>query len=137
MTMLRPPIELMLGRLVRELPGEGHMFEPKWDGFRCLAFRNGAELDMRSRHDRPLARYFPEVAQALCWLREERFVLDGELVLATAEGFDFGALMARLHPASSRVARLSAETPAAFVAFDLLAVGDLDLRDRGFKGRRE
>jgi ATP-dependent DNA ligase len=126
----------MLARLERELPLGELAYEPKWDGFRCLAFRDRASIDLRSRHDRPLARYFPEVVDALRSVAEDRFVLDGELV--TAEGrFDFAALMSRLHPAESRVALLARETPAAFVAFDALAIGDEDLRGRAFLERRE
>jgi ATP-dependent DNA ligase len=127
----------MLARLQRELPQGDFIFEPKWDGFRCLAFRDEERVDLRSRHDRPLTRYFPEVRRALRELPEARVVLDGELVVATERGFDFGALMMRLHPAVSRVERLSAETPAGFVAFDLLALGDEDLRRQPFAARRE
>jgi ATP-dependent DNA ligase len=128
-----PPVAPMLARLARELPLDGYLYEPKWDGFRCLAFRDGDELDLRSRNQRPLARYFPEIVEALLALEEPRFVLDGELVVA---GLGFEALLARLHPAASRVERLRAETPASFVAFDLLAVGEGDLRERPFAERR-
>ena len=124
----------MLGRLARELPVGGHVFEPKWDGFRAIAFVDGDDVDLRSRHDRPLARYFPEVVEGLRALEPGRLVLDGEIVLAGA--FDFPTLMARLHPARTRADRLAAESPAAFVAFDLLAEGDEDLRDRPFAERR-
>jgi ATP-dependent DNA ligase len=124
----------MLARLVRELPeADGLTYEPKWDGFRALAFCRGGDVDLRSRNERPLARYFPEVVDAL---RRIDAVLDGELLVRTERGFDFEALMARLHPASSRVERLRHETPATFVAFDVLAVGDEDLRDRPFAERR-
>src|SRR4051794_4801364 len=125
---VHPPIVPMLGRLARELPVDGFVYEPKWDGFRCLAFG----VDLRSRHDRPLARYFPELVEALAELREE-VVLDGEIV---AEGFDFEALLARLHPAASRVQRLREETPVRFIAFDLLARGGEDLCDKPFSERR-
>jgi ATP-dependent DNA ligase len=124
----------MLGRLARELPAHGFLYEPKWDGFRCLAFRDGADVDLRSRHGRPLARYFPELVEALSALEQEQLVLDGEAVVL-GDG-DFEALLARLHPAPSRVERLRRETPAALVAFDLLALGDEDLRDRPFAERR-
>jgi ATP-dependent DNA ligase len=127
----------MLGRLGRELPGDGYLYEPKWDGFRCLAFRSGDELDMRSRNDRPLARYFPEISEPLRSLSERNFVLDGELVVAIEGRFDFAALMARLHPAASRVERLRVDTPSSFIAFDLPAVGDLDLRKEPFERRRQ
>jgi ATP-dependent DNA ligase len=126
----------MLARLTRELPLDGYLYEPKWDGFRCVAFRDGDDLDLRSRNQRPLARYFPEIVEALLGLPEPPFVLDGELVVITAAGFDFEALLGRLHPAASRVERLRRETPAAFVAFDLLALGEDDLRERPFEERR-
>ena len=131
-----PPVAPMLARLARELPADGYVYEPKWDGFRCLVFRDGEDVDLRSRQDRPLARYFPELVAAVRSLVGERFVLDGEIVLATEDGFDFAALMARLHPAASRVELLSRERPATFVAFDVLALGDEDLRPRPFTGRR-
>src|SRR3712207_134627 len=124
----------MLARLVRALPdGDDWCFEPKWDGFRCLVFRDGADVDLRSRNDRPLARYFPELVEALLALPAERFALDGEIVVASAAGFDFPALMARLHPSRSRVDRLREETPASLVLFDALALGGDDLRARPFR----
>jgi ATP-dependent DNA ligase len=130
------PLEPMLGALVRELPEGEFVYEPKWDGFRCLVFRDGDDIDMRSRNDRPLARYFPELVAALHGVEADRVVIDGE-VLACADGaFDFPALMARLHPAASRVERLAVETPAVLVAFDLLALGGEDLRGRPFAERR-
>jgi ATP-dependent DNA ligase len=125
----------MLARLERELPG-GLLYEPKWDGFRCLAFKDGEDVVLRSRHDRPLERYFPELVAALATLPEPGVVLDGE-ILASREGEpDFTALLARLHPARSRVERLSVETPACFIGFDVLAVGGEDLRGRPFVERR-
>jgi ATP-dependent DNA ligase len=128
----------MLARLTRELPSGGdHVFEPKWDGFRCLAFRDGDDVDLRSRHDRPFSRYFPELVEALRAIATEAFVMDGEIVLVRANAFDFEALMSRLHPAASRVRRLASDTPATYVAFDLLAEGDDDLRERPFAERRE
>jgi ATP-dependent DNA ligase len=132
---VEPPLAPMLARLQRELPLGPYVYEPKWDGFRCLAFRDGDDVDLRSRHGRPLARYFPEVTAALRSLDRDGFVLDGEIVLE-ADRFDFAALLARLHPAASRVERLSAETPATLIAFDLLALGDADLRARPFEERR-
>jgi ATP-dependent DNA ligase len=126
----------MLARLQREVPEGRYLFEPKWDGFRCLAFRDGSDVDLRSRHDRPLARYFPEVVEALRSVETPACVLDGEIVLEGPAGFDFAALMGRLHPAESRVARLAVELPAAYVAFDLLAVEGEDHRDRPFAQRR-
>jgi ATP-dependent DNA ligase len=134
---VRPPIEPMLAQRVRELPADGYLYEPKWDGFRCLSFRDGAAIDMRSRNDRPLARYFPEVVEGLLAVGAQQLVIDGELVIETEAGFDFEALLARLHPAASRVERLRGETPASLVAFDLLALGGEDLRERPFAERRE
>ncbi|HEX2195786.1 MAG TPA: ATP-dependent DNA ligase [Actinomycetota bacterium] len=126
----------MLATLVRELPvGDGLHYEPKWDGFRCLAFVDEQGVDMRSRHGRPLARYFPEVAGPLASLGRG-FVLDGELVVPAGERLDFAALLQRLHPAASRVEILSRRTPAAFVAFDVIAAGGADLSARGFGERR-
>ncbi|MFL5749259.1 MAG: ATP-dependent DNA ligase [Chloroflexota bacterium] len=142
---VRPPIEPMLARLVRELPTGPLTYEPKWDGFRCLAFVEADNVDLRSRHDRPLARYFPEVVAGLERIRDARrddarepgYVLDGEILLdAPDRGHDFAALMSRLHPAASRVERLSRETPARYVAFDLLADGASDLREAPFVDRR-
>jgi len=126
----------MLGRLARELPTGGYLYEPKWDGFRCLAFRDGEEIDLRSRHDRPLARYFPELVAALRAAEAPRFALDGEIVVAGRAGLDFEALLGRIHPAASRVERLARETPAALIAFDLLGLGDEDLRELPFRERR-
>jgi ATP-dependent DNA ligase len=130
---LFPP---MLARLARELPRGNYLYEPKWDGFRCLAFRDGGEVDLRSRNQRPLARYFPEIVEALLALPQQQLVLDGELVVTGRQQLDFVALLARLHPAASRVERLRVETPSLFVAFDVLAVGEEDLRDWPFVERR-
>src|SRR3954447_3484903 len=127
----------MLGRVVRTMPAGDYVYEPKWDGFRCLAFRSGAEVDLRSRHDRPFARYFPEIVAALLELGEGSVVLDGEIVVTTSAGPDFAALMGRLHPAASRVELLARETPAEYVAFDLLALGGEDLRPAPLERRRE
>src|SRR5215212_6982015 len=126
----------MLARLARELPRGDYVYEPKWDGFRCLAFRDGAEVDLRSRNQRPLARYFPEIVEALLALPYERLALDGELIVAGDDEVDFVALLARLHPAASRVERLRTETPASFVVFDLLAVDGDGLLERPFAERR-
>src|SRR3954451_13275266 len=135
---VRPPVKPMLARLTRELPSGDLTYEPKWDGFRTLAFIEGDAIDLRSRHDRPLARYFPEVVAGLrSAARGRDAVLDGEIVLAgNGAAHDFGQLMSRLHPAASRVEQLSRETPAAYVAFDLLAVVDEDLREHPFIERR-
>ncbi len=131
-----PPLSPMLARLTRAVPvEEGFLYEPKWDGFRCVVFRSGDEVDMRSRNQRPLARYFPELVEAFRKLPARRVVLDGEIVIFGDLGFDFAALMSRLHPAASRVERLRRETPACFIAFDLIAT-DEDLRDVPFGVRR-
>ena len=129
-----PPFPPMLGRLERELPLGDYLYEPKWDGFRCLAFRDGDEVELQSRHGNSLTRYFPELVDGLLALSHERVALDGEVVGVDC---DFAALMQRLHPARSRVERLRRETPAAFVAFDMLAVGDQPLLDVPFGNRRE
>jgi ATP-dependent DNA ligase len=126
----------MLARLVRELPEGEVAYEPKWDGFRCLAFRERDEVDLRSRHSRPLGRYFPELTAALATLPVAPVVIDGEVLVLRDDRFDFAALMARLHPAASRVRELARRTPAVFVAFDLLAAGPNDLRERPFAERR-
>src|SRR5919201_1234805 len=124
----------MLARLARELPSGDYLYEPKWDGFRCLAFVDGGAVDLRSRHGRPFTRYFPEVAAALAPLGNA--ALDGEIVVSGPAGLDFAALLSRLHPASSRVERLALETPASLVVFDLLAHGGEDLTPRPPARRR-
>jgi ATP-dependent DNA ligase len=126
----------MLGRRVDELPLGDWIYEPKWDGFRCLAFGSADGIALRSRHDRPLDRYFPELVRGLSEVAGEGFVLDGEIVVPGSGGLDFDGLLARVHPAASRVERLSHETPAQFVAFDLIACDGEDLRDRPFRDRR-
>lgn len=134
-----PPLKPMLAKAAAELPvGEEGVFwfEPKWDGFRCIVFRDGDEIELGSRNDRPLTRYFPELLDPLRASLPDRCVLDGEIVLAGPNGLDFDALQQRLHPAESRVRRLAAETPAEFVAFDLLAEGDEDLRATPLAERR-
>ncbi|MDP8968162.1 MAG: ATP-dependent DNA ligase, partial [Actinomycetota bacterium] len=136
MTTLDREQKPMLAKLVHELPQGEFVYEPKWDGFRCLAFREGDDVDLRSRHGRPLGRYFPELASALAAVAQQRFALDGEVLVLEHGRFDFAALMARLHPAQSRVRELAQRTPAIFVAFDLLAVDDEDLRSAPFDERR-
>src|SRR4051812_9318587 len=126
----------MLARLSDEIPANDHLYEPKWDGFRAIAFRDGDDVDIRSRHDRKLSRYFPELVDALRSLRETAFAIDGEIVVIGRDRFDFAAVMLRLHPAESRVRRLATETPATFIAFDLLGVGAEDLRGTAFFERR-
>ena len=135
--ILEPPIEPMLAKLAHELPeGDGWLFEPKWDGFRALVFRDGERVYLQSRDLKPLDRYFPELAAHLRAVLPERCVVDGEIVIATEGGLEFDVLQMRLHPAASRVAKLAKETPSSFVAFDLLAEGDEDLRDRPQAERR-
>jgi len=136
---IEPPIEPMLAKLARSIPAGDHwLFEPKWDGFRCIVFRDGDEMELFSRKLRPLGRYFPELIGPLRGALPERCVVDGEIVVAdpTGDGLDFDALLQRIHPADSRVNRLAAETPAAFVAFDLLATGDRSLLDEPMAKRR-
>jgi ATP-dependent DNA ligase len=134
---IEPPIEPMLAKLATALPaGEGWLFEPKWDGFRAIVFRDGDRIHLQSRDLRPLDRYFPELDAALLSVLPARCVVDGEIVIAGERGLDFDALQLRLHPAASRVAKLAAETPSSFVAFDLLALGDEDLRARPQAERR-
>jgi len=118
-----PPIEPMLAKLAEALPAAGNfLFEPKWDGFRAIAFRGASDVFIQSRDLRPLDRYFPELHEALLQRLPEGCVIDGEIVITTPRGLDFDALQLRLHPAASRVAKLAKETPASFVGFDLLAV---------------
>src|SRR5205085_6443844 len=119
-----PPIEPMLAKIADELPpAEGFLFEPKWDGFRAIVFRNGDEAFIQSRDLKPLNRYFPELERACIERLPKGCVIDGEIVVVGPQGLDFDALQQRLHPAASRVAKLAQATPAAFVAFDLLAAG--------------
>ena len=135
-----PPVAPMLSKGVATLDAlpqdAGLVFEPKWDGFRCIVFRDGDEVVLGSRNERPLTRYFPELVEALQRELPDRIVVDGEIVVPGATGLDFDALQQRIHPAESRVRRLAAETPSAFIAFDLLAVGDDDLTERPFAERR-
>jgi ATP-dependent DNA ligase len=118
------------------LPPGDLFFEPKWDGFRAVVFRDGDEIEIGSRNDRPLTRYFPELVAALAANLPPRCVVDGEIVIATAGGLDFDGLQQRIHPAESRINRLAAETPASFVAFDLLALDDESFMDRPLRERR-
>lgn len=127
----------MLAKRVSELPAAGAwIFEPKWDGFRALIFRDGGELLIQSRDAKPLGRYFPELSDPLLSQLPDRCVLDGELVIVASSGLDFDALQMRLHPAASRVNLLSKQIPASMVFFDLLCLGDRDLRGEPFKQRR-
>lgn len=132
-----PPIAPMLAELVREFPERDDLiYEPKWDGFRAIIFRDGDEVYLQSRDEKPLARYFPEVVEAVRAAFPPRAIVDGELVIAGPRGLDFGAIQQRLHPAASRIEKLSRETPASFVAFDLLALGDESLLETPFEARR-
>jgi ATP-dependent DNA ligase len=118
---LQPPYPPAEAKPVKELPREsGWLYEPKWDGFRCLAFRHGDEIILQSKAGQPLTRYFPEIAAALRALPARKFVLDGEIVIRRGSGLDFDALLQRIHPAASRIQRLSQETPATYTVFDLL-----------------
>ena len=134
---VNPPVSPMLAKLARELPtAPGLLYEPKWDGFRCIVFRDGGDVELGSRNEKPLTRYFPDLVEPLRAALADRAVVDGEIVIATEAGLDFDLLSLRIHPAKSRVAMLAEETPAAFVAFDLLADGDDDLREVAFSERR-
>jgi ATP-dependent DNA ligase len=129
----------MLAKLTNDLPeGDGWLYEPKWDGFRCVVFRDGPDVELGSRNERPLTRYFPELLEPLLEQLPERCVLDGEIVIPSGDerGLDFDALLQRIHPAESRVRRLAAETPAAIVLFDALAVGDRVLTEEPLAERR-
>jgi ATP-dependent DNA ligase len=134
---VNPPILPMLANRVGELPtGDGWIFEPKWDGFRTLIFRDGDELFIQSRDEKPLERYFPELVEPLKAQLPERAVVDGEIVIALGNALDFEALQLRLHPAASRVKLLAKETPASVVFFDILCAHDRDLRTAPFGERR-
>jgi ATP-dependent DNA ligase len=130
-----PPVAPMLAKAVPEIP-PGASYEPKWDGFRAIIFRDGDEIEIGSRNEKPMTRYFPELVEALRAELPERCVVDGEIVIATANGLDFEALQQRIHPAESRVNMLAEQTPASFIGFDLLALGDEDLTSRPFAERR-
>lgn len=135
---IEPPIEPMLATLTDSIPGEGaFLFEPKWDGFRALVFRSQSDLYIQSRDLKPLDRYFPELHQTLMTRLPPGCIVDGEIVIVGPKGLDFDALQLRLHPASSRVAKLSAAIPASFVAFDLLAADGVDLTKFPQRERRQ
>jgi ATP-dependent DNA ligase len=130
-----PPVKPMLAKAATTVPEGDFFYEPKWDGFRCIVFRDGDEVELGSRNERPLTRYFPEVVEAIKAQLPERCVLDGEIVVPRGDRLHFESLLQRIHPAKSRVDKLAAETPASFVAFDVLALGDeslleLPLRER-------
>jgi ATP-dependent DNA ligase len=134
---VKPPVSPMLAKLAREMPvGDQWAYEPKWDGFRCIVFRDGKDIELGSRNEKPLTRYFPDLVEPLLAALPAGAVVDGEIVIKTPEGLDFDLLSLRIHPAASRVAMLAEETPAAFVAFDLLADAKRDLRSVPFGERR-
>ncbi|MET0863716.1 MAG: ATP-dependent DNA ligase, partial [Nakamurella sp.] len=132
-----PPVSPMLAKPVSAIPAD-QLYEPKWDGFRSIIFRDGDEVEIGSRNERPMTRYFPEVAQAVLANFPQRAVIDGEIIVANLDGntLDFEALQQRIHPAASRVKMLSTATPASFVAFDLLAIGDENLMNTPLIERR-
>lgn len=137
----KPPVPPMLAKLSSDVPdGEGWLFEPKWDGFRGLVFKSGDEVYIQSRDEKPLGRYFPELEETLRRELPDRCVLDGEVVIATGDRLDFEALLLRIHPAATRVKMLAEQSPSSYVAWDLLALGDEDLRERpkrsGARGSR-
>jgi len=133
-----PPVAPMLAKSVKEIPDGALSYEPKWDGFRSVIFRDGSEVEIGSRNERPMTRYFPEVVEAVLSNFPERCVIDGEIVIpdATGQRLDFEALLQRIHPAESRVRLLASQTPASFVAFDLLALGADDCTELPFDQRR-
>jgi ATP-dependent DNA ligase len=135
---VKPGLPPMEAKLVDALPeGPDWQFEPKWDGFRCLVFRDGEDVDLQSKAGKPLGRYFPEIVAAMAGLRADRFVLDGELIIPIGGILSFEALQMRLHPAESRIRKLAAETPAQLMLFDCLAIGDESLVDHPLAERRE
>jgi len=133
-----PPVAPMLAKAVKEIPDGRYSYEPKWDGFRSIIFRDGDEVEIGSRNERPMTRYFPELVREIIAQLPERCVIDGEIVVPHSDGakLDFEALLQRIHPAASRVNLLADQTPARFVAFDLLALGDTDYTERPFAERR-
>jgi ATP-dependent DNA ligase len=135
---VNPPVAPMLAKPTDAIPRGDYVFEPKWDGFRSIVFRDGDEIEIGSRNERPMTRYFPELAAAFLAQLPERCVIDGEIVIPDADGkrLDFDALLQRIHPAASRVSLLAGQTPARFIAFDLLALGSSDYMERPFTERR-
>lgn len=136
--MVQPPLPPMEARLVDALPEDaGWRFEPKWDGFRCLVFRSGDAIELQSKAQRPLGRYFPEVVELIRNVPAERFVIDGELIIPVGAALSFEALQLRLHPAESRIRKLAAQTPAQLMLFDCLSLGEADLRAEPLHKRRD
>jgi ATP-dependent DNA ligase len=133
-----PPVKPMLAKAIDGIPEIGDLaFEPKWDGFRCIVFRDGDEVFLGSRNEKPLTRYFPELVEPLKHCLPDRAVVDGEIIVTVGDHLGFDALQQRIHPAESRINKLSEETPAEFVAFDVLAVHGTDLTDEPFRDRRQ
>jgi ATP-dependent DNA ligase len=133
---VQPPIEPMLAKLAEQVPVGDYLYEPKWDGFRAIVFRSRDDVYIQSRDSRPLDRYFPDLHDALLERLPQQCVIDGEIVIATAHGLDFDTLQLRLHPAASRVEKLARQTPASFVAFDVLAIDKRNLMDEPQAERR-
>src|SRR4051794_32311912 len=133
-----PPVKPMLAKPVKQMPDGEVSFEPKWDGFRSIIFRDGDEVEIGSRNEKPMTRYFPELVEAVRANLPEQCVVDGEIIVVGSAGdrLEFEVLQQRIHPAQSRVTMLSQQTPARFVAFDLLALGDTDYMGRPFADRR-
>ena len=135
-----PPVQPMLAKSVKGIPDPanhgGLSFEPKWDGFRCIVFKDGDEVELASRNTKPLTRYFPEVVAAMREQLPQRCVLDGEIFVSVGERLEFEVLQERIHPAKSRIDMLAEKTPASYVAFDLLALGDVSYAERSFAERR-
>ncbi|HKJ54414.1 MAG TPA: ATP-dependent DNA ligase, partial [Nitriliruptoraceae bacterium] len=130
------PVKPMLAKLTRSMPSGPMLYEPKWDGFRCVVFRDGDDVTLQSRNGKPLERYFPELLDPLRATLPDRCVVDGELVVPMDGGIAFDAISQRIHPADSRVQMLAEETPARFIAFDVLAIDDRDLTDESMQARR-
>src|SRR6202042_1526683 len=136
---VNPPVAPMLAKPVDAMPDGDYVFEPKWDGFRAIVFRDGDEVEIGSRNERPMTRYFPELVAAIKAELPERCVIDGEIVIPDGEGrrLDFEALLQRIHPAATRINLLAEQTPAEFVVFDLLALGDVSYLETEFSVRRD
>jgi ATP-dependent DNA ligase len=131
-----PPIAPMLSKAVPGIPEGAFSYEPKWDGFRSIVFRDGDMVEIGSRNERPMTRYFPEIVEAVKANLPEKCVIDGEIIVVVGDRLEFEVLQQRIHPAASRVRLLSQETPASFIAFDLLALNGTDFTDRPFEERR-
>ena len=131
-----PPVAPMLSKAVPRIPEGAFSYEPKWDGFRSIVFRDGDAVEIGSRNERPMTRYFPEIVEAVRANLPEKCVIDGEIIVVVGDRLEFEVLQQRIHPAASRVRLLSQETPASFIAFDLLALGGTDYTDRPFEERR-